>query len=187
MKKLATLIICAAFTLGVTAIPHARTMTYGFAESRQITNPDPEYFGEKPTMKMFGEIMYAHRQHANNPGIFITNFKPETAVCTSTAVVRDNGLIATGWVVDYDLHVNGEKQQWSAVFLNGKLVVCKECETNRSLNNTKAISQLSSNGFSMKNAVAYYHETAGIVWVNQSEAMTPEHFDTWRNSLPKEN
>lgn len=120
MKKLATLLICASLTLGFTCNVHARSVQYGMAESHQITNPAPD-FGNKPTMEMFGKVMYAHRQHANNPDIFITNFKPETAICTAYPLVKDNGLIATGWIVDYDLHINGEKQQWYAVFFNNEL------------------------------------------------------------------
>lgn len=186
MKKVATLIICACLALCVTTCTaHARSVQYGMAESRQITNPTPD-FGEKPTMEMFSKVMYAHREKANNPDIFITNFKPDTAVCTAYPLVRQGDLIATGWIVDYDLHVNGEKQQWYAVFFNNKLVAMQECSTNRMLNNSANIDRLYSGGASMKNAVSYYADTAQTIWVNQSEAMTGEHFTTWRNNLLKE-
>lgn len=186
MKKVATLIICACLALCVTTCTaHARSIEYGMAQSYQVKNPTPE-FGEKPTMEMFGKVMQAHREKANNPDIFITGFKPDTAVCTARPIVKDNGLIATGWIVDYDLHVNGEKQQWYAVFFNNKLVVCQEDSYNKVRNNSANIDKLHAGGISIKDAVSYYNDAAGIMWVNQSEAMTNEHFIAWQNSLPKE-
>lgn len=186
MKKLATLIICAALTLGIANPVNAGMFDSLFGE----TDPMVKVLGPKPDKSIHDKLVHMYQQTAIDPESVRVTVDMDKIEKT-TIGMKSDGLMLIGWMVPHTVNAKnrmggyaGPEKRVAYYFDDSLIAGCEtpEASTKRFLKVSQAIK------IGYKPSFDEFEKTltTQCTWANQSKAMTPEHHLNWLKSLPKE-